>query len=246
MDEEDTVKLKGKQSGEVLVHRNDLQRDGLRRTGSRSRRPGPPPRGPHPPGDPGGAPCAEKAAGAANGIGPAGDPGLPQGGAGARASTAPSAPPAHPFLEGGGAGETDRALPAPGETGVVGNGDPRVSSGAECPAAAVPDHAPRIPAPDYPPHRGAAGAHVDRGGKEEVFQDRAGEQGSRLPFPVSEAMAARVLSGHLEEEGAAPAAPVAHGSPPGGGEAEEEDAEVAEALAALAAATAGEDVDDVE
>lgn len=260
LDEEDTVKLKGKQSGEALVHRNDLQREGLRRTGSRSRRPGPPPRGPHPPGDPGGAPCAEKTAGAVNGIGPAaalpptGDPGPPQGGAGAWASTAPSAPPAHPFLEGGGAGQTDRALPAPGETGVVGNGDPRVSE-AECPAAAVADHAPRIPAPDYPPHRGAAGAHVDREGNEEVFQDRAGEQGSHLPFPVAgkrswgppaEAVAAGVLSGHLEEEGAAPASPVADGSPPGGGEAEEEDAEVAEALAALAAATAGEDVDDVE
>lgn len=275
LDEEDTVKLKGKQSGEVLVHKHDLQREGLRRTGSRSRRAGPqepcwPPQGPPPPGDTGGGPGAEKTGGAVNGLGPAGDPGPPQGGTGSWASTANSVPPAHPFLERGDAGETDRALRASGETRVAGNGDSRVSSEAEGPAVDVPDHVPQIPAPDYPPHRGSAGDHVDPGEKGEVFQghpeeERREEPGLDLPCPspgkrswgsLNGAVAAEVLSVHLKEEDPAPAAPVAdwrngwedaRGLPgDASGEAEEEDAEVAEALAALAAATAGEDVDDVD
>nr|KAF6386163.1 hypothetical protein mMyoMyo1_001857 [Myotis myotis] len=271
LEEEDTVKLKNKQSSEVLVHKNDLQREGLRRTGSRSRRAGPqepgwPPQGPHPPGDTGGEPCAEKTGGAVNGIGPAaalpppGDPGPSQGGTGSWASTANSVPPAHPFLERGGARETDCALPASGETGVVGNGDSRVSSEAEGPTVDVPDHVPQIPAPDYPPHRGSAGDDVDHEEKE-VFQGHpeeerpeearpgAEEQGLNLPFSfpgkrrwdsLNGAVAAEVLSVHFEEEDA-------HRTPgDASGEAEEEDAEVAEALAALEAATAGEDVDDVD
>ncbi|CAK6433239.1 unnamed protein product [Pipistrellus nathusii] len=234
LDEEDTVKLKGKQSGEVPVHRNDLQREGLRRTGSRGRRAEPqepcwPPQGPPPPGDTAGGPCADKTGGAINGIGPAGDPGPPQDGTGSRASTANSVPPAHPFPERGGAGETDPAL---GDTRVVWDGDSRVSPEAECPAGDVPDPVPRIPAPDYPPHQGPAGDHVDHGGKEEVLQGHteeeeeqeespeearpgAGEQGPDLPlsFPgkrswgsVNGAVAAEALSVHLEEGDPTPVA----------------------------------------
>ncbi|KAK1345995.1 hypothetical protein QTO34_008462, partial [Cnephaeus nilssonii] len=205
----DTVKLKGKPSGEVLVHKHDLQREGLRRTGSRSRRAGPqepcwPPQGPPPPGDTGGGPGAEKTGGAVNGLGPAGDPGPP------RVARVPG--PVPPTA--GDAGETDRALPASGETRVAGNGDSRVSSEAEGPAVDVPDHVPQIPAPDYPPHRGSAGDHVDPGEKGEVFQghpeeERREEPGLDLPCPspgkrswgsLNGAVAAEVLSVHLKEE----------------------------------------------
>ncbi|XP_006759341.1 PREDICTED: uncharacterized protein C4orf19 homolog [Myotis davidii] len=285
LEEEDTVKLKDKQSSEVLVHKNDLQREGLRRTGSRSRRAGPqepgrPPQGPHPPGDTGGEPCAEKTGGAVNGIGPAvalpppGDPGPPQGGTGSWTSTANSVPPAHPFLERGGARETDCALPASGETGVVGNGDARVSSEAEGPTVDVPDHVPQIPAPDYPPHRGSAGDDVDHEEKEEVFQRHpeeerpeevrpgAGEQGLNLPFSfpgkrrwdsLNGAVAAEVLSVHFKEEDPAPAAPVADGRngwedahcTPGGASGEAEE-EDAEVAEALAALEAATAGEDVD
>lgn len=248
LDEEDTVKLRGKPGGEVPAHRHDLPRDGLRRTGSRARRPGPP-------GDP------EKPGGALNGIGPAGDPGPPQGGAGSWASTARSMAPAHPSPD------TDRAPPA-------GDGDAGVSPEAEGPAVDRPDPAPQIPAPDYPPHRDL----VDHGAKEEDLQGHpeeeeerpeeerpgSGEQGPDLPSSlpgktswgsgrrswgsVNGAVAAEALSVHLAEED--PAADRRAGRAPGGdgaaAAAEEEDAEVAEALAALAAATAGEEVDDAD
>lgn len=274
LDEEDAVKLKGKQSGEAPVHRDDLQREGLRRTGSRGRRAGPqepswPPQGPPPAGDTGG-----KTGGAINGIGPAGDPGPPQDGTGSWAGTANSVPPAHPSPDRAGAGETD---PAPGDARVAWDGDSRVPPEAECPPGGLPDPVPRIPAPDYPPHQGPAGDHVDHGGKEGVFQHHpeeeeqeerpedvrpgAGEeQGPDLPLSspgkrrswgsVNGAVAAEALSVHLEEGDPAPVADGGSGreDAPGGGEEaeEEEDAEVAEALAALAAATAGEDVDDAD
>lgn len=257
LDEEDTVKLRGKPGGEVPAHRHDLPRDGLRRTGSRARRPGPP-------GDP------EKPGGALNGIGPAGDPGPPQGGAGAWASTARSVAPAHPSPD------TDRAPPAPGEARAAGDGDAGVSPEAEGPAVDRPDPAPQIPAPDYPPHRDL----VDHGAKEEDLQGHpeeeeeerleeertgSGEQGPDLPSSlpgkrswgsgrrswgsVNGAVAAEALSVHLAEED--PAADRRAGCAPGGdgaapAEEEEEDAEVAEALAALAAATAGEEADDAD
>lgn len=272
LDEEDAVKLKGKQSIEALVHKNDLQSEGLR-TGSRSRRAGPqepcrPPQGPHPER----GHCAEKTGSAVNGIGPtaapqpAGDPGPQQDGTVSRARTVDSAHPAQPFLEGGDARGTDWALPASEETLLVPNG----ASGA--PSEAEQDHVLQIPAPDYPPRGGSAGDEEDLGEKDDPFGSHPaeppaevrpgpGEQGASLPFsgkrswePLTEAVVAEVLSVDFKEEDAAQAGPVADsrngwedaqgGAGDASGETEEEDAAVAEALAALEAATAGEDVDE--
>ncbi|XP_066243791.1 uncharacterized protein C4orf19 homolog [Saccopteryx leptura] len=239
LDEEDTVKLKGKQSSEVLVHRNDLQREGLRRTVSRSRTAGPqepcrPHQGLHPQGDTGGGHCLEKTGGAVNGIGPvtapqpAGDPGAHQDGTGSWAGTANSVHPTQPFLEGGDAGETDCALPASEESRVVRNGDSRVPSTAESPAQGVQDHVLHIPAPDYPQCWSVAGDNGSRGEKDwlvkaprelaplEETRPRVGEQGLGTPFSgerswdsLNEAVAAEVLSVSFKEEGPAQTEPVA-------------------------------------
>lgn len=233
LDEEDAVKLKGKQSIEALVHKNDLQSEGLKRTGSRSRRAGPqepcwPPQGPHP--DRGH--CAEKTGSAINGIGPTaalqptGDPGPQQDGTVSWASTVNSVHPTQPFLEGGDARETGRALPASEETLVVRNGDSRVPSQAERPAVDVQDQGLQIPAPDYPQRWGSAGDNVDHEEKDDLFRSHPaeappeetrpglGEQGVDMPFSrkrswdsLNEAVAADVLSVYFKEEDAAQAVP---------------------------------------
>lgn len=233
LDEDDAVKLKGKQSIEALVHKNDLQSEGLR-TGSRSRRAGPqepcrPPQGPHAER----GHCAEKTGSAINGIGPtaapqpAGDPGPQQDGTVSWASTVNSAHPAQPFLEGGHARGTHWALPASEETLLVRNGAPGAPAEAERPAAGGQDHVLQIPAPDYPPRGGSAGDREDLGEKDDLFRSHPtgppgetrpglGEQGANLPFSrkrswesLNEAVVSEVLSVCFKEEDAAQAGPVA-------------------------------------
>lgn len=209
LDEDGTVKLKGKQSSEVLVHKNDLQSEGLQQAVSRSRTAGPGPQepcwphqGPLPQGDSAGGHCAEKTGSTVNGVGPTaalqptGDPGPHPGGRGSWASTSNSMHPTQPVLDGGGARGQDCVLQASGETLVVRNGDPRVPSEVECPAVEVQDHVLQIPAPDYSQHGGAAGDHVDReegdclstspaeGASLEGVRPAVGEQGWNAPFSV--------------------------------------------------------------
>lgn len=268
LDEDGVVKLKDKQSCEVLVHKNDLQSEGLQRTVSRSRTAGP---GPGP--------------GPVNGVGPAaslqptGDPGPYPGGRGSWASTSNSMQPTQPVLDGGGTRGQDRVLQALAETRVVRNGDPRVPSEVECPSEVeVQEHVLQMPAPDYSDysqHWGAAGDHVDREETDRLFTSHAegappegarpgvGAQGWNAPFSakrswdsLNEAVATEVLSVYFKEEDPARAVSAtdsrngwedARGSAGGGsGDTADEDAAVAEALAALEAATAGEDVDEAD
>lgn len=239
-DEEDTVKLKGKQSGEVQVHRNDLQGEGLRRTVSRSRTAGPqepcwPPQGPHPQGGGGGGHCAEKTGSALNGIGPTavlqppGEPGPRQGGTGSWASRANHVYPSPPFLEGGDSRETDWVLQSSEETRVSGRGDSRVPSKAECPAVGVQEHVLQIPAPDYPQCWDSAGGNACHQEKDYLFKSHPEEeppeetcsdgpgQGSHMPSSVkrswdslNKAAAAKVLSVYFKEEDPTQAVPMAH------------------------------------
>lgn len=210
LEDDGTVKLKGKQSSEVLVHKNDLPSEGLQRTASRSRTGGPSP-GPQEPcwshqgllpqGDSGGGLCAEKTGSTVNGVGPTaalqptGDPGPYPGGRGSWASTSNSMQPAQPVLDGGGTRGQGCVLQALAETRVVRNGDPRVPSEVECPSEVeVQEHVLQIPAPDYSQHWGAAGDHVDREEKDRLSTSRAegaprggvrpgvGAQGWNAPF----------------------------------------------------------------
>lgn len=238
LDGDGTVKLKGKQSSEVLVHKNEIPREALRRTVSRSRKAGPqepcwPHQGSLPQGDTGGGHYAVRTGGTINGIGPTaalqptGDPGPHQGGCGSWASTANSMHPIQPFLDGGGAGGQDCVLPDSEETRVVQNGETRAPSEAECPAVEGQDHVLQIPAPDYPQRWGSAGDNVDHGEKDCLFKSHAeqeplegerpgvGEQGWNMPFSVkrswdslNEAVAAEVLSVYFKED-PAQAVPVA-------------------------------------
>ncbi|XP_027982203.1 uncharacterized protein C4orf19 homolog [Eumetopias jubatus] len=237
VDEGDVGKLKGKQSGQVLVHKNELQSEGLKRTASRGRacggqEPHWPPPGPPPQGDTAGGYCADRAGSAINGIGPAplqptGDHGPHRGDRGSCVRTAHSVAPTQPFPEGGGPGQQDSVLPASQETQLIRNGDSRASSRAEGPALRVQDHDLQIPAPDYPPFRGST---VDKADQEEKhclsksqtdeeapagISPRVGEHGLNMPFPLkrswdslSEAVATEGLSVYFEAEDAAQAAPL--------------------------------------
>ncbi|XP_032189956.1 uncharacterized protein C4orf19 homolog [Mustela erminea] len=272
VDEGDTGKLKGKQSSQV-VHKNELQIEGLKRTASRGRacsgqEPHWPPPGQPPQGDKAGEHCVGKAGSAINGISPALAPLQPTGDHDRGLLPANSVAPTHPFPERGGPGQQDGALLASQETPVVRNGDSRAASRAEGPALEVLDHDLQIPAPDYPPLWGSV---VDKGDQEEKeclsksqteedplagTHPRVGEHGLNMPFPLkrswdslNEAVSTDGLSVCFKEEAVAQAnsrteREDARGSPRElGGDAEDEDAAVAEALAALEAATAGEDVD---
>ncbi|XP_007449463.1 PREDICTED: uncharacterized protein C4orf19 homolog [Lipotes vexillifer] len=210
LDEDDAVKLKGKQSSEVLVHKDDPLSESSKRTVSRNQRaalqePCGPPQGPLLPGDTAGGPCAEKTGGAVNGLGPAaalqlaGDPGCPQGHRGSWASATNKGHATRPFLGGGSARQPDCVLLASGETRVLGNGDSSASCAAGHPAWEVPDHVLQIPAPDYPQLWGSAdddAGHVEREEKDCLFESRTeeepgqgappgvGEQGLNMPFSV--------------------------------------------------------------
>ncbi|XP_036920249.1 uncharacterized protein C4orf19 homolog [Sturnira hondurensis] len=238
-DEEDTVKLKGKQSVEVQVHKNDLQGEGLRGTVSRSRTAGPqepcwPLQGPHPQGDGGGGHCAEKTGSTINGIGPTvvlqppGEPGPQQGGTGSWAGRKSREYPTPPFLQGEDTGETDWALQSSEETPVSGRGGSRVPSKAERPVVGVREHVLQIPAPDYPQGWGSAGgkAHLQ---EKDLFMSHPEEEpleetcsagagwGLNTPSSVkrswdslNEAAGAGVLGFCFKEEAPALAVPLAH------------------------------------
>ncbi|XP_057586097.1 uncharacterized protein C4orf19 homolog [Hippopotamus amphibius kiboko] len=242
LDEDDAVKLKGKQSEEVLVHKDALASEVSKRPGSGSRTSAPqepcgPPRGPLLPADTAGVPCAEKAGGAANGLGPAaalqltGDPGCPQGYRVSWASAANKGHATQTFLEGGSAREPDCVLLASGETCVIGKRDPNASSAAGHPAWDVPDHVLQIPAPDYPQPCCSAednADHVDHEEKHCLFQmshteeeppqgarPRAREQCLNMPFSgkrswdaLNEAVATEVLNVYFKEEDPAQDVPV--------------------------------------
>ncbi|XP_058402849.1 uncharacterized protein C4orf19 homolog [Diceros bicornis minor] len=237
-DEDDTVKLKGKQSNEVLVQRNDLQSEGLKRTASRSRAAGPQePCWPHPgllpQEDTGGGPRAEKTGSAINGIGlaaalqPTGDPGPHQGDRGSWASTSNNVHPTQPFLEEEGTREQDCVLPASEETRVIQNGDSRAPSQAEHGALGVQDHVLQLPAPDYPQLWDSAVDNVDHGKNDCLFKSHTteeplegihpsgGEHGLNTPFSrkrswdsLNEAVATEVLSVYFKEEDPAQGVPV--------------------------------------
>lgn len=228
LDEDGAVKLKSKQSSEVLVHKNEVPREALRRTVSRSRKAGPqepcwPHQGSLPQGDTGGGHYAVKAGSTINGIGPTaapqptGDPGPHQRGWGSWASTANSMHPTQPFLNGGGNRGQDNVQEDSEEPRVVQSGDSRAPSEAERPGVEVQDL--QIPAPDYPRRWGSAGDNVDHGDQDCLFRSHAereplagvrpgvGEQACNTPFSVkrswdslNEAVAAEVLSVHFKED----------------------------------------------
>uniref|UniRef100_A0A8C3WYD6 Chromosome 4 open reading frame 19 n=1 Tax=Catagonus wagneri TaxID=51154 RepID=A0A8C3WYD6_9CETA len=226
LDEDDTVKLKGRQSSEALVRKSDLPGKDSVRTASTSVRdaaPEPcwPPQGPLLLGDPAGGPRA----GAVNGLGPTaalqltGDPEPPQGDGGSQASTANRGHPTQPSLEGGSARAPDCVLLALEEARVTGHGDSGAPSTAAHPAREVRDHGLWVPAPDYPPFGGPAEDDADGEEKDCLFEiprdevpqegahPRAEEQGSEMPFSVkrsrdslNEAVATDILSVCFREE----------------------------------------------
>ncbi|XP_053433614.1 uncharacterized protein C4orf19 homolog [Nycticebus coucang] len=235
LDEEDTVKLKGKQSSEFLVQKNDPPREGLRRTQSRARGTGPqeanrPQQGWLPQGDSGGGYFAD---GAVNGISPTaapqpgGNPRPTQDGKNSWASTANSIHPTQPFLEAGSTGNQDRALPALEATQVTHRGDSRAPSKAQTLSLDSQELVPQIPAPDYPQLWGPAVDSVDHEEKDCLFENHTadeppedsppgvGEHGLNMPFSVkrswdslNEAVATEVLNVYFKEEGPAQAMPV--------------------------------------
>lgn len=274
LDEGGTVKLKGKPSSDVLVHKSEVQRGGLRRTVSSSRtsgpqEPGQPHPGSPPRGDAGGEHDAVKTGSPLNGIGPSaalpptGEPGPHHDGWSPWATTTLSTHAPQPFLDGGGTRGQDYVLADSEGPRVIGDGDSRAPSEAEGSVVPARDHVLQIPAPDYP-HWGSASDSVDheedclsKKHPEEEPQDGVrpggGERGGnakRSWGSLNEPVAADALSLHLKED-PAPAGPVGHpgrgwGSARGPGGGGSEDADVAEALAALEAATAGEDVDEAD
>ncbi|XP_037685486.1 uncharacterized protein C4orf19 homolog [Choloepus didactylus] len=270
LEEDDAVKLKGKQSSDVLVHKNALQNEGLERAESRSRTASP--QVPCWPQGDGGAPRTEETEGAVDGIAPAaasqptGNPRPHRDDRGPLASSANDVHPTQPFPDGEGARKLDYALPASKETSVIQDGDFRVPSEDKSHAAEVQDHIIQIPAPDYPQLWGSVVDSVAHEERDCLFQNHAGDEPLESIHPragehdwrswdsLNEAVTTEVLSVYFKEMGPAHAAPVgdtkneqedSRGSLGGrDGGAVDEDAAVAEALAALEAATAGEDVDE--
>lgn len=253
LDDNDSVKLKGRQSSQALVQPNDLPREHIKRTCSQSR----PPAGTPPQGHAGWEHGAGKT-GALNGIGPTlqptGDPGSHQGDKGSWASMENSV---HP-TEVGDAREQGCELHPSEETRVILNRD----SGTSPKVLEELEHVLQIPAPDYPQPGTSA---TDNRGHDPVAGTHlgVGEHDLNVPFSLkrswdslNEAVTTELLDVSLQEE--APAQ-VTQGvdSRNGWGDAQdtpdnrlgevaEEDAAVAEALAALEAATAGEDVDEAD
>ncbi|XP_006169318.1 uncharacterized protein C4orf19 homolog isoform X1 [Tupaia chinensis] len=243
LDEDHTVKLKGKQSSQVLVHKNDLQRESLKRTESRGRTAGPQEpcwshQGLLPQGDAGGGHCAGKTDGAINGISPTaalqptGTLWPHQDDRGSWASTANSIHPTQPFLEGGGSRKWDCMHPASEETQVIQHGDSRTPAKAERLDLEVQDHVLQIPAPDYPQIWGPAAHNTGHEEKDCLFQNpakdespegihpRVGKHGLNIPFSMkrswdslNEAVATEVLNVCFKEKDPAQALPVVDSGP---------------------------------
>ncbi|XP_012579525.1 PREDICTED: uncharacterized protein C4orf19 homolog [Condylura cristata] len=258
LDEDDTVKLKGRQSSQALGHQNDLPRELLKKTCSHNRTAS----GAPPQGAPGWGLRAGKAGGALNGIGPTpqppGDPGSHQDARVSWASTENSVDPTDAFLEGGDAKEQDCEPPTSEEARVMLNGEP----GAPTAVLEEHNHVLQIPSPDYPQPWGPTVDDVSHEPVEGIHLE-VRDQDLSLPFSqkkswdsLNKAVATDILSVYLKEEASARVTPVvgwrngwgaACGSPGDRcGEVTDEDAAVAEALAALEAATAGEDVDEAD
>ncbi|XP_048220652.1 uncharacterized protein C4orf19 homolog [Perognathus longimembris pacificus] len=271
LEEEDTVRLKGNLSSEVLVHQNALPDGGLGRTESIGRTTGLPHQGPLPQEETGGEQCM-----AINGISPTlqtRNPKLQQGDSGSWASTADSSHPTQPFLEGEDTRKQDCVLPASEEIQVIQNGENRVPSEVESTALAIPNCVLQIPAPDYPQLCHPAANNGDHEEKDYLFQNhqedkplggihpRVGDHGLNLSFPrkrswdsLNKAVTTEVLNIYFKENDPVHAMPGvesrmkkegSHNSKGDtDGEVVYEDLAVAEALAALEAATAGEDTDE--
>lgn len=223
LDEDNTVKLKGKQNSKVLVHKSDLQIEGLKWTESRGRQDGfQEPcwsqQGPHPQGTPGGGQCAEKLCGTANGISPTGNSRPHEGDQGSWASTADNGHPTQPFLEGGDAGREDCVLPASEQeqTQVPRNADSGAPFQPERVALEEQGHVLQMPAPDYPPLWGPNADGVDHEDRDRLFQNPpeherlqgSGVQGLGAPFSmkrsrdsISEGVAVEGLSVAPADEG---------------------------------------------
>ncbi|XP_004384743.1 uncharacterized protein C4orf19 homolog [Trichechus manatus latirostris] len=234
LDEDDTVRLKDKQSSKVLVHKNDLQDEYLKRTESQSRTASfqelcRPHREPLPQRDPGGNHCMEKTGGAVNGVGPAAalqptaNPRPQHDDRDSLASTANNdVHPALPFLEGEGTRKQDYALPVSEETQVIQSGSSRAPSKAESHALDVQDHVLQIPAPDYPQLWDSAVDNVDHEEKDCLFQNHTEDEPPKQIFlhnlnmpcmlgswdSFNEGMATEVLSVYFKEEDPALAEPV--------------------------------------
>lgn len=231
LDEDNTVKLKGKQSSKVLVHKSDLQIEGLKWTESKGRQDGfQEPcwshQGPHPQGAPVGGQCAEKLCGTANGISPTGNSRPHEGDQGSWASTADNSHPTQPFLEGGDARREDSVLlvSEQEQTQVPRNADSGDPSQTECIAPEEQGHILQIPAPDYPPLWGPNADGVDHGDRDRLFQNPpelerlqgSGVQGLGAPFSMkgswdsfNEGVAVEGRSVALADEGPALLVPVA-------------------------------------
>lgn len=263
LDEDNAVKLKC----DVLVHKNDLQRESFKRITSWNRKTG----GLLPQG-------TGKTDSDINGIGPAvipqpaGDPGYHQGDRGFWTISENSVHSSPPSLDKRDTGEQDSEHPALGEPQVTHNGVFRAPSKAEHPFQGELDHGHQIPAPDYPQPWNSVKdsiSHREQGGLSqsltvalppEGLSPKMGEQGLHVPFPrrswdsLIKVTNPEALSISFLHMAPAPVARVTNsrngwmvvpGSP--GDKSEEvlnEDEAVAEALAALEAATAGEDEDE--
>ncbi|XP_076992690.1 PDCD10 and GCKIII kinases-associated protein 1 [Tamandua tetradactyla] len=234
LDEDNAAKLKGQQSSEVLVHKNDLPNEGVKRTESRSRTASPqvpswPPQGPDPQRDGAGL-CTEGTGGTVDGIDtaatsqPTGNPRPHQGDKGPLGSTPNDSHLTQPFLDGE---KQNLALLASEETLIFQNGDFRAPSREESHAVDIQDRTIQIPAPDYPQLWGSGVDSVAHGERDCLFQNhaddeplerihpRAGEHGWNMPFSMkrswdslNEAVTTEVLSVYFKEMGPAPAAPV--------------------------------------
>ncbi|XP_037386159.1 uncharacterized protein C4orf19 homolog [Talpa occidentalis] len=258
LDEDDTGKLKGRQTSQASVHQNDLPSEHLQRICSQNRTAtGAPSQG-----DTEWGLGAGKTGGALNGIGPTpqptGDPGPHQDDKGSWASTENSVHPTEAFLEAGNAREQDCEQPFSEEGQVILNGDSR----APTTVLEAQDHVLQIPPPDYPQPWGPTVDNMGHGLVEGIHLEK-GDHYLDLPFSLkrswdslNEAVATDLLSIYFKEEAPTHVTPVVDSrngwgdthSPPGDscGEVADEDAAVAEALAALEAATAGEDVDEAD
>jgi hypothetical protein len=231
LEEDDTVKLKGTQSSEVLVQKNALPSGGLRRTESKGRTAGLPRQGPLPQEDTGGGHCVDKPGVSINGISPIAilqpnkNPKLQQGDGCSWVNTTDNIHPTQSFLEGEVIRKQDCALPTSEDTQVTQNGQSRAPSEAASPTLAIPDHVLHIPDPDYPQLWSPTVDSVDHeenclsknhpeGEPLAGTYPEVGEHGLNLPFPkkrswdsLNKTVTTEALSVYSEEEGPAHAVP---------------------------------------
>ncbi|XP_008831441.1 uncharacterized protein C4orf19 homolog [Nannospalax galili] len=226
LEEDDTVRLKGTRSHEVVVPRNALHNEGLTRTESRGSTADQPHQGPLPQEDSERKHSVEKHGVTLNGISPsatlqpARSPRPHQGDGDSWASsswanTVDGAHPAQPFLEGEASRKQGCMLPTLEGTQIMGHGDCKAPAGA----LAAADPILQIPAPDYPQFWGPTVDSADPEEKDYLFENhpneeplpgiypRLGQQGLNMPFSLkqswdslNEAVTTEVLSVYFKEE----------------------------------------------